>query len=231
MLDWLTAAFDWLCSEAAFNQCLVLTGTLAGSISGIRLASAKRFDWFGAYIVGLATALGGGTTRDILLGQPVFWLRDPMYLFVTFAALVAVGVFGRHLISQDLTWFIFDTIGLGVFTVMGIEKTLHLGYSWWAAVAMGTVTGAGGGIMRDILINVEPLIFRKEIYALCCVAGAVVFCVCDEIFGLDWRVCAVLGGTTVVVMRLLAVKYRLSLPSLHSRNLEGVTRHGSQARK
>ena len=212
--------WQWIASPAIFYFALEATGAIAGAISGIRLASAKHFDWFGAYVVGLATALGGGTMRDILLGIPVFWMRDPTYLIVTLVALVAVLIFGRWLISQDTTWFIFDTIGLGVFTVIGYEKAVCMyGFPWWTGIVMGIVTGAGGGIMRDILINEIPLIFRKEIYATACLAGASVFALMYS-QKVDMRICAIVGGMVVIIIRLLAVAYSLKMPSLHDFHLK-----------
>ena len=145
---------------------LEMLGTLAFAISGIRLASAKRFDWFGAYVVGFTTAIGGGTLRDLMLSQTPFWMLDSVYLIVTAIALGIVILFGRYLIRLNNTFFIFDAVGLGLFTVVGIEKTLAADFPFWVAVIMGTMTGAAGGVLRDILINEEPLIFRKEIYAL-----------------------------------------------------------------
>ena len=125
-------------------------GTLAAAISGIRLASAKKFDWFGAYIVGMATATGGGTLRDILLGLPPFWLTNPMYVICCAVALGLVIAFGRKIIRENNTWFIFDTIGLALFNIVGLEKTLNMGYPVWTAIAMGCITGAAGGIIRDM---------------------------------------------------------------------------------
>ena len=152
-----------------------ILGTLAFAISGIRLASAKRFDWFGAYVVGFTTAIGGGTLRDLMLSLTPFWMLDSSYLVVTAFALGIVVVYGRYLIRLNNTFFIFDAIGLGLFTVVGVEKTLGAGFPLWVAVIMGTITGAAGGVLRDILINEEPLIFRKEIYALACVFGGLVY--------------------------------------------------------
>ena len=156
----------------SFYFIIEMLGTLAFAISGIRLASAKRFDWFGAYVVGFTTAIGGGTMRDLMLSQTPFWMLDSVYLIVTAIALGIVIVFGRYLIRLNNTFFIFDAIGLGLFAVVGIEKTLAAGFPFWVAVIMGTMTGAAGGVLRDILINEEPLIFRKEIYALACVPAA-----------------------------------------------------------
>ena len=152
-----------------FVQVLDFIGTLAFAISGIRLASAKRFDLFGAYVVGVTTAIGGGTMRDVLLSQSPFWMDNSFYLLCSAFALLWVIVFRRFLVRQNNTWFLFDTIGLALFTVTGIEKTLAIPpadggqFPFWAAIIMGTFTGAGGGVLRDVLINEVPLIFRKEI--------------------------------------------------------------------
>lgn len=196
-----------------FYQILDFIGTLAFAISGTRLAAAKHFDLFGAYVVGVTTAIGGGTMRDVLLGTQPFWMTNPFYLVCSAIALIWVVVFRRHLVRQDNTWFLFDTIGLALFTVVGVEKTLTFGLPMWCAVIMGAMTGAAGGILRDVLINEEPLIFRKEIYALACVLGGVVFAVCHKI-GLDHNLTAVIAGSSVIAIRLLAVKYHLSLPKL-----------------
>ena len=126
--------------DISFYSACDYIGTLAFAISGVRLASAKRFDLFGAYIVGIATAIGGGTTRDIMLNVPIFWLKDPTYLLICAFAVFWVVVFRKHLVKQDNTWFIFDTIGLAVFAITGIEKTLDNGFPYWTAILMGTLT-------------------------------------------------------------------------------------------
>ena len=149
-----------------FVQILDFVGTFAFAISGIRLASAKRFDWFGAYVVGFATAVGGGTLRDLLLDVTPGWMTDPIYLICTGLALIFVTMFGKHLIHLNNTFFFFDTIGLALFTVVGVGKSLSLGYPFWVAIIMGSMTGAAGGVIRDVFINEIPLIFRKEIYAV-----------------------------------------------------------------
>ena len=161
-----------------FVQALDFIGTLAFAISGIRLASAKRFDLFGAYVVGVTTAIGGGTMRDLMLSQPPFWMTNSFYLICSAIALAWVIVFRRYLVRQNNTWFLFDSIGLALFTVTGIEKTISAGFPFWTAIIMGTLTGAGGGVFRDVLINEVPLIFRKEIYALARVIGGLVYYAC-----------------------------------------------------
>lgn len=192
---------------------LEMLGTLAFAISGIRLASAKRFDWFGAYVVGFTTAIGGGTLRDVMLSTTPFWMLDSIYLVVTAVALGIVIVLGRYLIRLNNTFFIFDAIGLGLFTVVGIEKTLAAGFPLWVAIIMGTLTGAAGGVLRDILINEEPLIFRKEIYALACVFGGVVFWACGQV-GITGAVLQITTAAAVIALRIVAVHYGLKLPTL-----------------
>lgn len=188
-------------------------GTFAFAISGIRLASAKRFDWFGAYVVGFVTAVGGGTIRDVLLDVTPFWMLQSSYLVVTAAALGFVILFGKYVIKLNNTFFIFDAIGLGLFAVVGIEKSITHGYPMWVGVIMGTLTGAAGGVLRDTLINEVPLIFRKEIYALACVFGGLVCYLCIYL-GISPTLTQIIAAVSVIVVRILAVKYHISLPNL-----------------
>lgn len=196
-----------------FVQILDFIGTFAFAISGIRLASAKRFDWFGAYVVGLATAIGGGTIRDVLLDVTPGWMTNPIYLVCTGMALLWVIFFGKHLIHLHNTFFIFDSIGLALFTVVGVGKSIALGYPFWVAIIMGSITGAAGGVIRDVFINEIPLIFRKEIYAMACVVGGIVYWLC-HLIGLDAVVTQIISGGSVFVTRILAVKYQICLPIL-----------------
>lgn len=189
-------------------------GTMAFAISGIRMASAKRFDLFGALIVGMATAVGGGTLRDIMLGLTPFWLTNEVYIICCFISLLWVMAFSRVMIRQNITWFIFDTIGLALFNVIGIEKTLQMGYPYWTAIVMGCITGAAGGVLRDICLNEVPLIFRKEIYAVACILGGVVYIICQEALGLNVELNALFSSLVVIVIRVLAVKYHWHLPTL-----------------
>ena len=196
-----------------FVQVLDFIGTFAFAISGIRLASAKRFDWFGAYIVGLATAIGGGTIRDVLLDVPPVWMTDSFYLLCTGFSLLFVIIFGKYLIHLNNTFFLFDSIGLALFTVVGFDKSMALGYPFWVAIIMGSITGAAGGVLRDVFINEIPLIFRKEIYAMACVVGGLVYWICLK-SGMESYGSQIIGGSTVFVVRILAVKYHVTLPIL-----------------
>lgn len=196
-----------------FVQILDFIGTFAFAISGIRLASAKRFDWFGAYVVGFVTAIGGGTIRDLLLDVPPGWMTDPIYLICTGLALLWVILFGKYLIHLNNTFFIFDSIGLALFTVVGVSKSLALGYPFWVAIIMGSMTGAAGGVIRDVFINEIPLIFRKEIYAMACVVGGTVYWFCNLI-GMESFLSQTICGVSVFITRILAVKYNICLPIL-----------------
>ncbi len=197
-----------------FFRLLEYIGTFAGSISGVRLASMKRFDWFGAFVIGFLTALGGGTLRDILLDIQPFWMSSPDYVLVTLSAVFAVFLFGRRWLLGQVTWFIFDTIAISVFMIIGLEKALMYGQPEWVAVIMGVITAAFGGVMRDICINEVPLIFRKELYALACAAGGIVFLGLDWIGIHDYYVRYVSGILTIFVLRALAIKYKLGVPIL-----------------
>ena len=162
-----------------FVQVLDFIGTFAFAISGIRLSSAKQFDWFGAYVVGLATAIGGGTIRDVLLDVTPGWMTDPIYLICTGLALFWVIAFGKYLIHMHNTFFLFDSIGLALFTVVGVGKSIALGYPFWVAIIM----------------------------------GGLAYWICD-LFGLEAFICQIIGGSTVFLARILAVKYSICLPIL-----------------
>ena len=190
------------------------TGTFAFAISGIRLASAKQFDWFGAFVVGVVTAVGGGTLRDVLLNSTPFWMLQPSYLIISALALLFVIIFRKHMITLNNTFFIFDAIGLGLFGMVGIEKALAFGFPMWVAIVMGTITGAFGGMTRDILINEEPLIFRKDIYALACVFGGLIYYVCTLVEVLPPSLIQLISATSIFLARVLSVKYHISVPVL-----------------
>ena len=189
------------------------SGTFAFAISGIRLASAKKFDWFGAYVVGGVTAVGGGTLRDVLLNVTPFWMTQASYLVISGLALLFVLLFRKYVIRLNNTFFIFDAVGLGLFAVVGIAKTLECGLPFWTAIIMGTVTGAFGGMMRDILINELPLIFRKDIYALACVFGGFVYYVCDKL-ALPLHITQSISAISVFIARVVSVRYHICLPVL-----------------
>ncbi|MDR3250112.1 MAG: trimeric intracellular cation channel family protein [Tannerella sp.] len=196
-----------------FVKIIEVVGTICFAISGVRLAAAKEFDWFGAFVVGFVTAIGGGTTRDLLLDVTPFWMLNIEYLLCSFIGLVIVIIYSRKLVSLDTPFFIFDTIGLALFVVVGIEKTVDLGFPFWVAIVMGTITGIVGGIIRDILIHEIPLVFRKEVYALACVFGGFVYWLCLQL-NFSNPVCEISASIAIFLARVLAVKYRWGLPKM-----------------
>lgn len=199
--------------QTTFLFIIEVIGTVAFAISGIRLAAVKHFDWFGAYMVGLVTAIGGGTVRDVLLDVPVFWMQTWWYLAVTAMSLAVVIVFKKLLVSHNKMLFVFDTIGLALFVVIGMSKSLALGYPMWVAITMGMITGAVGGVVRDILINEEPLLFREDIYATACLAGGAMYWIIHETGGSEIAQ-QIACAATVVIMRVLALRFSWSLPIL-----------------
>ena len=188
-------------------------GTFAFAISGIRHAAAKHFDWLGGFVCGIAVAIGGGTIRDVMLGVTPFWMTSSIYIICTVMAQVFVIVFAKSLRRLDNTWFLFDTFGLALFTIVGLQKTLDCGYAYWVAIIMGCITGSAGGVIRDVLLNNVPIIFKKEIYAMASIFGGLVYWVLMKL-GLDMNITVVMTFVVVCVIRLLVVKYHISLPVL-----------------
>lgn len=190
-----------------------ILGTLAFAISGIRHAAAKHLDWFGGFVCGFAVAIGGGTLRDVMLGLPPFWMTSPLYIICTIGAQIFVISFSKLLKRLDNAWFFFDTLGLASFTITGMQKTIECGYPFWVAIIMGCITGAAGGVIRDVLLNKTPVVLRKEIYAMASIVGGLLYWLLT-----DMHVnVAITGATTfvfIVAIRILAVKYHISLPVL-----------------
>lgn len=188
-------------------------GTFAFAISGIRHAAAKHFDWFGGFVCGIAVAIGGGTLRDMMLGVTPFWMTSSIYLICTLIAQMFVIIFAHSLKRLDNTWFFFDTLGLALFTVAGLQKTLDCGHPFWVAIIMGTITGSAGGVIRDVLLNNVPVIFKKEIYAMASIVGGAAYWGLVEC-GCDMTVSVIISFVLIVLIRIFAVKYHISLPVL-----------------
>lgn len=204
--------FDDL-AQIQFVDIIEILGTIAFAISGIRLASAKRFDWFGAIVIGFVTATGGGTLRDVLLDVPVFWMQASRYIWCTLLAFIVVIFFRRYLVHLNNTIFWFDCIGLGLFVVVGYEKAMALEYPVWVCVSMATITGIVGGIVRDILINEVPIIFTQELYAVACILGGILFSILNY-FQVDLVITEIATAVFVVIVRVVATRYHLKLPVL-----------------
>ena len=201
------------------NWCDYL-GTLAFAISGIRLAAGKGLDWFGAYVVGFVTAIGGGTIRDILLDIKPFWLVQPSYLIITALGLIFTIIFRRQVVRLNHSLFVFDAIGLGLFVVVGVAKSYAAGFPWWVAVIMGTVTGSFGGLLRDVLINETPLIFRTDFYASACVLGSIIYVLMGRYSSLPIEWVQFISAISVFIFRVLAVVLHIQLPTFNPKLTE-----------
>jgi len=197
----------------SFISILEFLGTFAFAISGIRLASGKQIDWFGAYIIGLITAIGGGTLRDLLLDLTPFWMTNSIYFSTTAFALLATLLFKERIFKLGEALFLFDAIGLGLFTVVGITKSVDAGLPVWVSITMGTITGTVGGVLRDVLLNEVPALFKRDIYAVACIAGGLIYFLCQYL-AFPSAVVETITAVSVILLRLIAVRFHLHLPVL-----------------
>jgi uncharacterized membrane protein YeiH len=198
-----------------FFQVIDILGTIAFAISGVLVALNKKMDPFGVLIIAFVTAVGGGSLRDVLIGiQPVSWMTNMTYVYVIFGATVFAVVFRNKLNYLRKSLFLFDTIGIGLYTVVGIEKGIVADLHPIICISLGTMTACFGGVIRDILCNEIPVIFRKEIYATACILGGLTYFLLRE-FMEDTNFVFIIAGVIVILIRLLAVKFKISLPSLY----------------
>jgi uncharacterized membrane protein YeiH len=194
-----------------------ILGTIAFAISGVLTAINKRLDPFGILIIAFVAAIGGGTLRDILIGANVAWMRDLTYVYVIFGSTIFAVVFRKRLGYIRRSLLLFDTIGITFYTIVGVEKGIAAGFQPIICIALGTITACFGGVIRDILCNEIPIIFRKEIYATACILGAsAYFLLLNTPIPLDFIV--IISGSVVFIVRLLAVYFNLSLPSIYRKD-------------
>lgn len=193
---------------------LELVGTFVFAISGALAIREKDHDLFGAGFTGFITAIGGGTLRDILLNSyPLVWVGNVQVLYAIFAGILMAFIFPNFLSRLRKTFFLFDTLGIGFFTVLGVEKALSLGVRPEIAAIMGMFSAVMGGVIRDTLTNEIPILFRKEIYASACLAGAVLYVVLNY-YGLERDYNLLISMSVVISIRLVSMRYHLSLPRL-----------------
>jgi uncharacterized membrane protein YeiH len=196
-----------------FQYVLELIGTFFFAISGALAIQDHHDDLFGAGFMGFVTATGGGTLRDMMLGSyPLVWIGDIHFLYAIFAGVVVAFFFFRFLIRLPKTFLVFDTLGISFFTILGVEKALSLGVRPEIAAIMGMFTAIMGGVIRDVLTNETPVLFRKEIYATACLAGAILYLILYY-YDVDRDVNLITSIIVIFLFRILAVKYKLSLPS------------------
>jgi uncharacterized membrane protein YeiH len=191
-------------------------GVFVFAISGILAASEKQLDLFGGFIIAFVTALGGGTLRDLLLDAEIVWISHVEYLYIVIAGGVFALVFRKFTKHIRKTMFLFDTIGISLFTILGVQKSLAAGVPVEIAIIFGAVTATFGGVIRDILCNEIPLIFRKEIYATACIAGALMYVLLFH-FGVNDIVNTVISGSTIIIIRTIAVIKKLRLPLVNDK--------------
>lgn len=197
-----------------------ILGTFSFAVSGAFLAMQKRLDPFGVLVLSFVTAIGGGTLRDMMIGNlPVGWLRNETATIVIFSSAIATMFFGRFLKQFTTTLFLFDALGLGLFTIIGIELGLEQHFSIGVCIALGTITACFGGVIRDVLLNDVPLLFRKEIYAMACIAGGLIYFLLKKIdpYGDVSKILCIL---VIFTIRVLAVRYKLSLPQFYHEKKE-----------
>jgi uncharacterized membrane protein YeiH len=198
-----------------FLTILDVLGTFAFAISGASMAMQKKLDIFGILVCSFATAIGGGTLRDLMIGDlPVKWLTNELIIVVIFLGALVAIVRRAAVTHYAKALFLFDSLGLGLFTILGIQKGIDNGFSAGIAISLGTITACFGGVIRDVLLNHVPLIFRKEIYASACIAGGILFFILLQ-FSLPIAVVQAVCIVVIVLIRIVAVKYNLSLPALY----------------
>ncbi|MFC5195609.1 trimeric intracellular cation channel family protein [Bizionia hallyeonensis] len=192
-----------------------ILGTIAFAISGVLVALSKRMDVFGILIIATVTAVGGGTLRDVLIGEtPVSWMLNLNYIYVILASTVLTIIFKNKIDYLRKSLFLFDTIGIGLYTVVGVEKGISAGLDPIICIALGTMSACFGGVIRDILCNEIPVIFRKEIYATACILGGLTYFLVRKL-PIDNNVVFIIAGLVVIIIRLLAVRFKVSLPTLY----------------
>lgn len=200
-----------------FFEFIDILGTIAFAISGALIAMRKHMDLFGVLIIAFVTAAGGGTLRDVMIGiEPVSWMRNMTFVYIVIGSATFAVIFRKQISYLLKSLFLFDTIGIALYTVVGIETGLVAGLHPVVCIAMGTMTACFGGVLRDILCNEIPVIFRKEIYATACILGGFTYFLLLQFFN-DKNILFVIAGLVVIIVRLVAVIFKVSLPSIYKK--------------
>jgi len=200
-----------------FFQIVDILGTIAFAISGALVAMNKRMDPFGVLIIAFVTAVGGGTLRDVMIGvEPVSWMKNMTFVYVIIGSASFAVVFRKRINYLRKSLFLFDTIGIALYTLVGVDTGLVAGLHPIICIALGTMTACFGGVLRDILCNEIPVIFRKEIYATACILGGLTYFLLRR-FLEDENYLFVIAGLVVIIVRLIAVRFKISLPSLYKK--------------
>ncbi|PZD77308.1 trimeric intracellular cation channel family protein [Mesonia sp. K7] len=197
-----------------YVEIIDILGTIAFAISGALASMKKKMDVFGILIIAFATAVGGGTLRDVLLDVPITWMRNTTYVYIIIASVIFTLIFRSKLGYLRTSLFLFDTIGIGLYTVIGIQKGIGLELPIVICIAIGTMSACFGGVIRDTLLNEIPVIFRKEVYATACILGGVSFFVLQALNVSD-GINYIVSGLVVIAIRLIAVIFKVQLPNIY----------------
>ena len=199
-----------------FLYIIDILGTVSFAVSGAFLAMEKKLDPFGVLVLAFVTAMGGGTLRDILIGNlPVNWLTNSTSTIVIFSSAIVTMFFGSYLKHLTTALFLFDAVGLGLFTIVGIKIGIEKNFSMGVCITLGTITACFGGVVRDVLLNQIPLLFRKEIYAMACIAGGLIYFLLRQLT-LNADIVTIICILLIFTIRIIAVKYKISLPQFYN---------------
>ncbi len=196
-----------------FIYILELAGTAFFAISGALSANEKsKPDWLGVSFIGFVTSIGGGSLRDMMLGSfPLSWIRDVNYIYAIILGVVFTSLAYPVLIKLRRTFFLFDTLGIAMFTILGVEKALQFNVNPVIAAIMGMFSAVMGGVIRDVLTNEIPVLFQKTIYASACLAGATCYLSMASLH-INSNINTSISIALIFTIRFLAVKYNLYLP-------------------
>lgn len=197
-----------------FFTIINIGGTIAFAVSGTLAGIRKQLDIFGLSVIAFVTSIGGGTIRDVLIGHfPVRWLLDSSVILLIIGIAVLTILFKNHIEKLDKTLTLFDSLGLGFFTLRGIQEGLAIDLDLMACIILGTITACFGGVIRDTFLNEIPTLFKKEIYATACIIGGLLYFLLRKI-GLPTELIETLTVMSIVGIRLFAVKKNISLPKI-----------------
>ncbi|ADB42313.1 trimeric intracellular cation channel family protein [Spirosoma linguale] len=194
-----------------------LVGTSVFAISGALSALSKKMyhDLFGLFFIGFVTAVGGGTLRDVIIGaHPIAWIRDPNYLVVILSSVILAVLCRRWWLGAlQRPLLVFDTIGVGIYTILGMQKALLFGVNDWASILLGVISALFGGVIRDTLVNDLPLIFSKQLYATPCLVGALLYLL-GRALPIDPNVTFIASVALITLFRLVAIRKNWALPQI-----------------
>ncbi|OYT12108.1 MAG: hypothetical protein B6I18_01850 [Bacteroidetes bacterium 4572_112] len=199
---------------------IAIVGVIAFAISGALTAMDRKFDVLGVVIIGFTTAVGGGSLRDIIIPErDVFWIVEPIYTYMAILGSVLAVIFHNKIQHLRTTLSLFDTIGLGLYTIIGVQIGIQYDLPGISCVILGAITGTFGGVIRDILVNEVPLVFQKEIYiSISLLGGSIYYLIYWYESHGAWV--EILGISIIIILRLIVVKFEISFPTLYKNEKE-----------